>query len=767
MLDRPFYFTVVFWGERFRNYFLDLCLPTLLSPGNLPALATAQRSKFLIWTRPDDWAAMKASPIFRLLEQYVDPVFGAIPPCPVGTSPCVHMGFGQRRGLEMAYEAKAYPFVLQPDSMFSDGMVGRLQELAIEGVELALVPALRFAEEPFFDNLQKLGISPRDRNGAAEPISLSSRQLVSIALASMHSETMTYEWDAPYFTPTPSAVWWRVPGEDGIVVHCMSWGAPLLDFAAVPMHDTSTFDQGTIDADYVYKNLGDIKKIHLVLDSDEMFIASWAPLSDKAYDLTPQPALQQKLTGDLTRKERFCDWFYSGVFDHLKQETFFQAARWHARPINENWRPVEEHALETLLSCVAPPRSQYSELRDQLSRGEAAAAITLLDDMLANDRGNAHYLFLRAAAYTVLDQDDKAEADLTEALDVLPGDDPPKANIDRLLLKRAAIRMKRKDFAGAIADYGVAAEIAPEDKEILTSLGDARFAAGDAKNALADYEHALALGPPTPAQYFRIWQARSAIGDYSGAVAAASKAVELDPKNADLYYCLGSSYFSLKRYDAVIEELSKALAINPKKEILTSLGDARFAAGDAKNALADYEHALALGPPTPAQYFRIWQARFAIGDYSGAVAAASKAVELDPKNADLYYCLGSSYFSLKRYDESFEELSKALAINPEVEPALSLRAAVIVLRAATEPAPFYIRLRNISSQHDSIYYLLPHALFRRASLVGSLWASRSIILHRVGQILRGDRTAWKRAKWRFRQSIYQISGLEFKEREPS
>jgi tetratricopeptide (TPR) repeat protein len=689
LLDRPFYFIVVFWGERFRNYFLDLCLPTLLSPGNLPALATAQRSKFLIWTRPDDWAAMKASPIFRLLEQYVDPVFSELPPCPVDPSPIrqavlfvLHMGIGHRRGLEMAYEAKAYPFVMQPDCMFSDGMVGRLQELAIEGVELVLVPALRFAEEPFFDNLQKLGISPRDRSGVAEPISLSSRQLVHIALASMHSETMTYEWDAPYFTPTPYGVWWRVPGEDGIVVHSLSWASPLLDFAAVPMHDTSTFDQGTIDADYVHKNLADIKKIHLVLDSDEMFIASWAPLSSKACDLTPQPALQRKLTGDLTRKERFRDWFYSGTLDQFKQETFFQAARWHAQPINENWRPVEKHALATLLSCVAPPPSQYWELRDRLTRGDNAAAITLLDDMLANDHGNAHFLFLRAGAYAALGQDDKAEADLTQALHVLPGDDPPKATIDLLLLKRAAIRMKRKDFVGAIADYGAAAEIAPEDKEILTSLADARLAAGDAKNALADYEHALAL---------------------------------------------------------------------------------------------------ALGQPTPTQYYRIWQTRSMIGDYSGAVTAASKAVELDPKNADLYYCLGSSYFSLKRYEEATEEFSKALAINPKMEAALSLRAATIVLRAGAGSAPIYIRLRNVLSQRASIYYLLRHvlskrasiyyrlrhALSQRASMVGSLWASRSAIVHRVDQILHGDRTAWKRAMWRFRQFAHRISGLEFNEKEPS
>ncbi len=363
VLDRPFYFIVALWGERFRNYFLDLCLPSLLSPGNLPALATRRRSKFLIWTRPDDWDAIQRAPIFRLLEQHVEAVFAEIPPCPADTQGCLHMGFGHRRGLEAAYAAKAYPFVLQPDSIFSDGTLRRLQELAAQGVQLALVPALRFAEEPLFDNLRKFGVNARGRQGSAEPIALTGRELAAAALPSMHWETLTYEWCAPYFHIAPSATWWRVPGENGVVVHCLSWAALLLDFAAVSSHDLSTFDNWTIDGDYVYKNLGEINRIHIVLDSDEMFVASWAPLAEKAYyDLTPQPALQRRLLGNFIRKERFRHWFYSDTFDPLKRNIFFRTVRWHTAPINEKWRKVERHALITLLSCVSPPSAAAIEL---------------------------------------------------------------------------------------------------------------------------------------------------------------------------------------------------------------------------------------------------------------------------------------------------------------------------------------------------------------------------------------------------------------------
>jgi len=96
-LSRPFHFILVLWGERFRSYFLDLCLPTLLSARNLPSLKTQERSKFLICTRPEDWAAMQASRIFQLLERYVDPVYLEIPSCPVAARACMHMGIGHRR----------------------------------------------------------------------------------------------------------------------------------------------------------------------------------------------------------------------------------------------------------------------------------------------------------------------------------------------------------------------------------------------------------------------------------------------------------------------------------------------------------------------------------------------------------------------------------------------------------------------------------------------------------------------------------------------
>jgi hypothetical protein len=349
-LDRPFYFIIVLWGQAFRNYFLECCLASVLSPGNIPALNTSSRSKFLIATRPDDWAALRKVANFKLLERYVEPVFIEIPPCPPGRSGCQHMGIGHRIALDMAHRDKAYALVLTPDSMLSDGSIARLQELAHAGTQLVLTAALRFGEEPFFAHLRDMGALPPDSRGEdAKPITLSGRQMAYAAVNGFHSETLAYEWDAPGLMAISPAAWWRVPGEDGIVLHSLSWAPLLLDYASINDHDTSTFDQWTLDGDYLFNNFKNSERVHVVQDSDEIFLASWGPLAERPVKKSRFP-FDDRLAGLFFKQS-----FYSGFFDPLKRKQFFLPVRWHANPLNAKWTAVEERAASELRRWVQPP----------------------------------------------------------------------------------------------------------------------------------------------------------------------------------------------------------------------------------------------------------------------------------------------------------------------------------------------------------------------------------------------------------------------------
>jgi hypothetical protein len=52
---QPFDFIVSLWGERYRNYFVDRCLPTLLAEGNFPVLRASEGHRLLIATTQADW----------------------------------------------------------------------------------------------------------------------------------------------------------------------------------------------------------------------------------------------------------------------------------------------------------------------------------------------------------------------------------------------------------------------------------------------------------------------------------------------------------------------------------------------------------------------------------------------------------------------------------------------------------------------------------------------------------------------------------------
>jgi hypothetical protein len=361
MLERPIYLMVVFWGEQFRNYFLEYCLPSLLSPGNIPSLATRQPSKFLIATRPEDWAAMRATAIFKRLETHVDAVYLEIPACPPDRHPVNHMGIGHKLACEMCFRDKAYAILAYPDCVFSDGTIARVQELAREGKALVVCPALRFGEEPVLRNLRDRGLIPAaSRRQSGEALVLPARELADAGINGLHTETLSYEWNAPYFGFVLAAVWWRIPNEDGMLLHCLNWSPLLLDCGAMKSMETSMLDYWTIDGDFLQRNVEHSAAIHIVDDSDEAFLVSWAPMADKLESIRSSRLLRNRVVRELIRAVHLWRVYYGPETDELKRRLFLQPIRWHSRPLNEGWQPVERKARQTLDMYIGEARAPDS-----------------------------------------------------------------------------------------------------------------------------------------------------------------------------------------------------------------------------------------------------------------------------------------------------------------------------------------------------------------------------------------------------------------------
>jgi hypothetical protein len=347
---RPIHIVVVVWGEHFRSQFADFCLPTLLSPGNIPALSGGQRNKMVICTTPEDWKALERTAIFELLARHITPHFIGIPPPPPGRSGTEHMGVGHELATEMASREGAYGVFITPDYMLSDGTLARIEALARAGKRVVLNAAVRFGEEPLFANLLAMGLIREGEHLGAlgRPLTITGRQLAAAAIRSFHSQTERFDWDAAYFTNFPSACWWRVPGEDGIVMHALSWSPLLLDYAAIGRHDTSVLANWTMDADYVYRNFGDGDGIYVVADSDEMMQVSWSPMANRPQSLEPSALKALPVVGEWIKGAIVRGALKSGFFDPLKQRMFFTPVRWHARDLSPAWHATEDRAARLL-----------------------------------------------------------------------------------------------------------------------------------------------------------------------------------------------------------------------------------------------------------------------------------------------------------------------------------------------------------------------------------------------------------------------------------
>lgn len=321
---------VVLWGECYRRYFTDWCLPSLLAPGNLPALTGDV--KCLIVCPDEDWRAIKTTPAFDRLTRCAQPVHVPFEP-DRNLNPCKAMGAGHRMATQHIAEAKGVGIPVTPDLMLSDRLLANAQRMAESGASVVLTCALRFAEEALIVAMHR-----RWKHIGQLPLIISAREMAAMGLESMHAETRSYEWGRPGLHPSPSALW--VPVAGGMVCCTMSWAPVWLDYSTVAAHTTQTFDRWTMDGDYVYRNWGDGPTVRAMRDTDDGCLVSWSPETrDDGKPIPPPTHLESDALGR---------WFNHRQFDPLKRKLFWEPVLWHGGELHAGYLTAEQRLLDDL-----------------------------------------------------------------------------------------------------------------------------------------------------------------------------------------------------------------------------------------------------------------------------------------------------------------------------------------------------------------------------------------------------------------------------------
>jgi hypothetical protein len=362
-ITRPFHFMVAFWGERYRDYFVDLFLPSMLAPNNLPLLRAEEGHRFYIATPWEDWQAIETLPIMQRLSLHARPRWVEVSPRPEEegiddeyaryVAVLRHMNICLRAVLEAAYDRCAYGSFHLPDFIVSDGMVESLLRSARAGYRLVLCPALRQTEEAVLAELEDRGLwSARPRASATgNQLTIPPGVAAGLAARHLHREMAMFEEGAEGQPSLPPFRFWRMPEGRGIVLQTLFVVPVLMDYAIVSGDHTRCLDDEHFENVYVSANFRNCP-VHVVHDSDEFMILSITPHAIDHSMRVPSGQLRSALRQSY---DRLCDMrrsyeFYVLRKGDLTRHTLFQIpVRWHVEPIDEAWRQAE-HRIERLIA---------------------------------------------------------------------------------------------------------------------------------------------------------------------------------------------------------------------------------------------------------------------------------------------------------------------------------------------------------------------------------------------------------------------------------
>lgn len=397
---QPFYFIVSFWGAEFREHFLRLSAASILAPGNIPSLSNRDGSRFLICTTTEDWVAIQRDATFQLLASHIEPVFielrrpapdflkpilqekrrrdgvaasrpdeqnGQILVTPndvladhayveleqvgreIGYTLTIHhhyalriffMSNGHKAGACRALADHANGVFLAPDLVTSDGTVVELERLVRAGHKVVLTGALRFAQDDCLATFRAAGLME-----PGKPMVLSPRSMVATMFKHMHPETACFEFDSPNFCDTATSVLWRVPGDDGVLLHNLNFYPLLVNYSGVTRHQADYFDSGgTIDGRYVALHFDLERDVTVVTDSDVFMLASFTPKSEYYYPVTTGWRKTLPWLGTVYKTSLIRRTLYSPMGDPVKRQFYTVPIRLHSNPLTPEWEEVERRA---------------------------------------------------------------------------------------------------------------------------------------------------------------------------------------------------------------------------------------------------------------------------------------------------------------------------------------------------------------------------------------------------------------------------------------
>lgn len=339
-------------------------------------------------------------------------------------------------------------------------------------------------------------------------------------------------------------------------------------------------------------------------------------------------------------------------------------------------------------------------------KGAAAAYAQALDSGRLSPEETVQVLTWRGHACALMGDQAQAEADLSKAIALKPGD-------PELYLKRGLYRAGQNRLEGALADLDQAARLAPDNPLVALSRANVLRDMGRYDDALAAYDQALALAPNlTPAILGRstVYQA---LGRQKEALADLDTLAVREPACAPCYFRRGEIMVAMGLPEAAGRDFDRAIGLDPRlAQAWLARGSLRLSRKDWQGARADLDQAIRQAPGLGEAYELRAQANRELNNDDQARADAARAVSLgrparpavpvvpqaattresslsdgrDPARAGQELALGRNLAAQGEWARAAAALSRAVELDPERLEIYAERARVQVNLGRPEQA---------------------------------------------------------------------------------
>ena len=263
------------WGARYTREFLELCLPSLLAPGNIPALSKLAPCSLVLLAPLRDAATIRQTPLWGLLqcccEVRIEPIDVLISESS-STVLTLAYALAIRAAGPRAPDTCFVPLVA--DYVVADGSLLRVVERVFAGAGAVLAGNFVIERETVLTVLQQ----SKDGEGV---LAIGARALVELSLGALHPATRAQVVDVgSRYDPLTNRLFWRVDD------HCMIGRFFLMHMIAI--HPEVSDFVIAAPSDYsLVPELCPSSEVVRMTDSDDYFVVECQP---RGSSLPPQSA---------------------------------------------------------------------------------------------------------------------------------------------------------------------------------------------------------------------------------------------------------------------------------------------------------------------------------------------------------------------------------------------------------------------------------------------------------------------------------------------